>query len=65
MQRMRGAAVNGAVGGNESLSDHLAAEDPLPADLRAHSAEKINLERLDVEDGKQLFEGAAHGWQDP
>jgi hypothetical protein len=43
------------------LPDHLPAEHPLPADLRAQPAEQILLQRFDVEDGEKLIESAAHG----
>ena len=40
-------------GGDQRLADHLAAEDALPADLRAAAAEEIVLERLEIEDGEK------------
>ena len=57
---MRDAAVDRAIGGDQRLADHLPAEHALPADLRAHAAKQIHLERLDVENGEELVEGAAH-----
>ena len=60
VQRMRRAAVDGAAGRDQRLADHLPAEHALPADLRARAAEQILLERLEVEDGEKLVEGAAH-----
>ena len=61
MRGMSGTAVDRAIGGDERLADHLSAEDALPADLRAHAAIQVLFERLDVEDGEKLVEGAAHG----
>ena len=54
------AAVDGAAGGNQRLAYHLTAEHALPADLRTKPAEQVHLERLEVEDGQQRFECAAH-----
>ena len=50
MQRVGDTAVDGAIGGDQGLADHLTAEHALPADLRAHAAKQIHLERFDVED---------------
>ena len=47
---MRLAALDGAAGGDERLADDLAAEDALPADLRAVAAEQVDLEPLEIED---------------
>ena len=58
---MGGAAIDRAVGRDQRLADHLPAEHALPADLRAHAAKQIHLERFDVEDGEKLVESAAHG----
>ncbi len=58
---MRFAALHGAVRRDESLSDHLAPEHALPADLWAQAPEQVHLELLDVEDGEKLFKRAAHG----
>ncbi len=58
-----GGAVgfDGSQGGNQRLTDHLAAKDALPADLRAAAAEKIVFERLQVEYGQQIVDGFGHG----
>src|SRR5215470_13965598 len=58
--RMRQAAIHRAVCGHQCLADHLPAEHALPADLRAQAPEQILFEPLDVEDGEELVEGAAH-----
>ena len=60
MQRMRKPPVHGAMGGDQGLPDHLAAEYALPAGLRAQAPKQILLELLDVEDGEQHFQRAAH-----
>jgi hypothetical protein len=39
--------IDRALRGHQRLADHLAAEDPLPADLRAGAAEQVLFERLD------------------
>ena len=57
---MRLAALDGAAGGDERLADDLAAEDPLPADLRAVAAEQVDLEPLEIEDLKEVVDGAGH-----
>ena len=46
---------------DQRLADHLAAEHALPADLRAQASEQIHLELLEIEDGEQHFQRAAHG----
>jgi hypothetical protein len=60
VKRMRQAAIHRAVCGHQCLADHLPAEHALPADLRAQAPEQILFEPLDVEDGEELVEGAAH-----
>ena len=57
---MGGAALDGARRGNQRLADHLSAEDALPADLRAASAEEVVFERLEVEHGKQRLDRVCH-----
>src|SRR3954453_3663851 len=64
VQRMRRAAadlLDGATRRHQRLSDHLPAEDALPAGLRAPAAKQIYLERLEVEDGKQILDRGGHG----
>ncbi len=64
VQRMRLAVgLHGAGGGDERLADHLAAEDALPADLRAATAEEVVLQRLQVEDAEEVLDGVRH--EDP
>ena len=58
---MRRAALDGAAGRDQRLADHLAAEHPLPAGLRATAAEQVHLERLEVEDGEEVLDGGGHG----
>jgi hypothetical protein len=68
VQRMRRAALHGPACRDQRLADHLTSEHALPAYLRAEAAEKIHLERFDVEDGQELFERAAHvdlSWRAP
>src|SRR5207247_2653935 len=60
MQRMRVTALDRARRSDQRLADHLAAEDPLPARLRAAPAEEIVLERLEIEDGQELSDRARH-----
>ena len=60
VQRMRLAALHGAAGGDQRLADHLAAEHPLPAHLRALAAKQIDLERLEIEDGEKVRHGGRH-----
>ena len=47
------APVDGAARGDERLADHLAAEHPLPADLRAAAAIQVVLELFEIEDGRR------------
>ena len=61
MQRMRQPALDGAACRHHRLPDHLAAEHPLPARLRAVAAEQVHLERLEVEDGNQVDQAFGHG----
>lgn len=51
------APVDRALGGDQRLADHLAAEDPLPADLRAQAPEEVFLELLEVEYRKERIHG--------
>src|SRR6201999_1359494 len=60
MQRMRQPALDGAARRHHRLSDHLAAEHPLPARLRAVAAEHVHLERLEVENGNQVDQAFGH-----
>jgi hypothetical protein len=63
VQRMRRAQrqiFDRAAGRHQRLADHLAAEHPLPAVLRRAPAEQIELERLQVENFQQSFDGGRH-----
>ena len=53
-------ALDGPAGRDEGLADHLAAEDPLPADLRAAAAIQVVLELFEVEDGQEIVDCAGH-----
>ncbi len=46
-------SLDGALRRHQRLADHLPAEDPLPAGLRAAAAEDVDLDRLQVERRKQ------------
>ena len=61
MDRMRQPALDGAARRHHRLSDHLPAEHPLPARLRAVAAEQVHLERLEIEDGNQVDQAFGHG----
>src|SRR4051794_30055055 len=61
MQRMRQPAFHGAARRDHRLPDHLAAEHPLPAGLRAAPAEQVHLDRLEIEDGDQVDQAFGHG----
>src|SRR5260221_12871099 len=52
--------LDGARRGDESLADDLPAEDPLPADLGAQTAEQVVFQLLEVEYGKECLDGARH-----
>ncbi len=60
MQRMRQPALDGAAGSDHRLPDHLAAEHPLPARLRAVAAEQIHLELFEVEDRNEVDQAFGH-----
>ena len=61
VQRMRLAVrLDGARGRDQRLAEHLAAENALPAIFGAATAEEVVLERLQVEDAKQVFDGGRH-----
>jgi hypothetical protein len=60
MRRARRDVLDGAAGGDQRLADHLAAEHALPAVLRRAAAEQIELERLQVENFQQSFDGGRH-----
>jgi hypothetical protein len=56
-----GAAFDGAGGGDQRLADDLAAEDALPADLRAQASENIAFQLLKVENLEERFDRIGHG----
>src|SRR5262249_26434051 len=60
MDGMWQPSLHGAAGRDHRLSDHLTAEYPLPARLRAVAAEQIHLERLPVGDGDQVDQAFGH-----
>ncbi len=61
MQRMRQPSLDGATRRHHRLSDHLAAEHPLPAGLRAVAAKHVHLDRFEIEDGNQVDQALGHG----
>ncbi len=66
MQRMRRPGlVHRPPGRDQGLAQHLPAVDPLPADLGAHAAKKVLLERLEIEDLQQGVEGSLRGLASP
>ena len=60
VQRMGRPVIDGAAGRDQRLTDHLAAEDALPADLRAAAAKEILLQRFEVEDVEEILDGGGH-----
>src|SRR5690348_5716324 len=60
MRRADRHVFDRAAGRHQRLADHLAAEHVLPAVLRRAPAEQIELERLQVEDFQQSFDGGRH-----
>ncbi len=57
VQRVADAGVDGAVGGDQRLRDHLAAEDTLHAVVWRLAAKKVHLDPFDVEQGDELGDG--------
>src|SRR5689334_18005384 len=53
----RAAGIDGAYRRDKSLADHLAAKDPLPADLRGAAAEQVHLEWFEVKNFEQVLNG--------
>lgn len=60
MQGMSRAIFDGATRGDQRLSDHLPAEDALPAHLRAASAEDVALDLFEVENREKVLNGFGH-----
>src|SRR6202521_4316776 len=61
MQRMRQPPFDGAARRHHRLPDHLPAEYPLPARLRAGAAKHVHLDRLEIENGNQVNQAFGHG----
>ena len=56
-----GAAVfYGSLGGDERLTDNLAAENALPSDLRAEAPVEVVLQGFQLEYRQELIDGSAH-----
>jgi len=60
VQRVRQPPFDGAAGRHHRLPDHLPAEHPLPARLRAVAAEHVHLDRFEVENGEQVNQALGH-----
>lgn len=62
VHRMRRAArIDGSHGSHQRLPDHLTPVDALPARLRRAAPEQVHLERLEIEDVEEVFDGGWHG----
>jgi hypothetical protein len=57
---MRQPALDGTARSHHRLSDHLSAENPLPAGFRAVAAKQIHLEGLEIEDRNQVNQAFGH-----
>ena len=53
-------ALDAAGGGDDRLRGHLPAEDPLALGARLRTAVEVDLEALEVEQGRQLVGAARH-----
>ena len=51
----------GSTGGDQRLAGHLAAENPLLLLLGAATAEEVQFEFLEVEEGDEFVECVLHG----
>ena len=60
VQRMHGAALDGAARGHERLPEHLSAEHLRTADVAALAAEQVHLEPLELEHFQQVGEDGVH-----
>ena len=60
MQRMADSALDGAIGRDERLAEHLAAEHLRAADVAALAAEQVDLERLQLEHRKHVGQPLVH-----
>ena len=60
MQRVRQATFDGAARRHHRLSDHLAAEHPLPTGFRTVAPEHVHLDRLEIENGDQVNQTFGH-----
>ena len=52
--------VDSAARRDQRLTDHLAAEDTLPALLRRAAAKQVHLKLLEIEKGDQILDGSRH-----
>ncbi len=49
-----------AAGGDQRLTDHLTAENPLPPRLGRASAKQIDFERFEIKEREELVNGGGH-----
>ena len=61
MERVGNPPLDGALGGDERLPDHLAAEDPGTPHVLRLAAEQVHLELLKVHLPDQGCEDLVHG----
>jgi hypothetical protein len=57
--------VDGAAGSHQRLAGDEAPEDPLALFVRTPSAENIDLDRFEVEEGDEIVEGLGHATLSP
>ncbi len=66
VERVRDAVFYRAAGRDQGLTQHLAAEDALPAVTRARAPENIDLDRFEIEEIQNFLDGFVHeafkGW---
>ncbi len=60
VQGMGRPVLDGTDRRNQGLSDHLATEHALPADLRRAAAEQVLFQRLEIENIEQILDGGRH-----
>ena len=63
VQRVRRGLVrvfDSAAGGDQRLTDHLAAENTLPARLGRASAKQIDFERFKIKEREEVVNGGGH-----
>ena len=56
VQRMGWPALDGTQGGDQRLPDHLSTEHALPPGLWRATAKQVHFERLEIKDGKEVFD---------